>query len=341
MNQADKSRADAVKANLELAIITYNRARFLDATLQRLADSPFRDCRISVFDNASSDNTPEVCARHAERFTNFHVVRYTKNVGACANYLRAVENSRSLYTWVICDDDHFEYADCDDVLDVLAVGTVDLVNVGITGRFGWERGAVLRSKELVNRGAHYYFVLSFLPNLIFRTALFDSRCFARGYRNIVNSYPHLPFLQHTVDTNCAIYVSRTRLCFRGESNNYFSGLEWFSLWANSCRASIPDDRARKRALYDLGHVSSKHRAAWGKNLAVWVITAGVDHPGSLWLPLARLFRAFCGEQLLLAFVIAPVAIGLAVPLHFVRFFWRHVKGKPPLPAEPTYDFLRL
>ena len=46
--------------NLEIIVITYNRAELLGTTLDRLAASPFSTCRITVLNNASTDHTQQV-----------------------------------------------------------------------------------------------------------------------------------------------------------------------------------------------------------------------------------------------------------------------------------------
>src|SRR5437868_1458481 len=106
--------SDDVKKQLarkiELFIFTYNRAPFLENTLRQLAESPFSECKITVVDNASTDGTTEICERAAKMIPQFRHVRHRANLGCSANYLRAVELAGSLYTWVLCDDDSFDFS---------------------------------------------------------------------------------------------------------------------------------------------------------------------------------------------------------------------------------------
>jgi GT2 family glycosyltransferase len=90
----------SISAVLEVILVTYNRARYLETTLQQLAKSPVAGCRFSIIDNASTDDTPEVCARFAQQFPNFHVRRNRFNVGISGNYLRALETAQAEYTWI-------------------------------------------------------------------------------------------------------------------------------------------------------------------------------------------------------------------------------------------------
>ena len=36
---------------LELVLITYNRSEYLDNTLKQFADSPFKNCKMTIIDN--------------------------------------------------------------------------------------------------------------------------------------------------------------------------------------------------------------------------------------------------------------------------------------------------
>src|SRR4051812_15580028 len=95
--------------DLEIFIFTYNRAESLKRTLLQLAAEPVRSCRITVLDNHSTDATPEVCTGARNFLPNLRHIRHSKNIGGLANYLRAIEVAEAKYTWVICDDDSFDF----------------------------------------------------------------------------------------------------------------------------------------------------------------------------------------------------------------------------------------
>src|SRR5690349_20144371 len=98
---------------LELFVVTYNRAGALRRTLEALLVSPFSGCAITVLDNASVDETPAVCEEFAGRFARLRTVRHARNVGFGANYLRAIELARAPYTWILADDDDYDFSDAD------------------------------------------------------------------------------------------------------------------------------------------------------------------------------------------------------------------------------------
>ena len=58
------------------------------------------------------------------------IVRHPKNIGANPNILRAVETSNSIYTWIICDDDFYDFSDCLDIIDAINSEKFDLISPG-------------------------------------------------------------------------------------------------------------------------------------------------------------------------------------------------------------------
>jgi glycosyltransferase involved in cell wall biosynthesis len=239
-----------IEDKLELVLITYNRFKDLDNTLKQLLESPFSKCKITILDNCSDDETPRVCNKYKRLFQNMNIVRHLKNIGGNANFLRAVETSRSEYTWIVCDDDNYNFSDCIDVIKAIDSEKFDIVSLGEPGQYEWERGLKTTSKELIEKGSKYYSVLSFVPGFIFRTELFDSSCIFRGYVNIHNIYPHFPFINKSVEENFSIYISKKEIIKSGtENQSSFSVLFWMKSWISSCEM-IKDKKIRRKIIYE-------------------------------------------------------------------------------------------
>jgi hypothetical protein len=87
-----------------VAVPTFNRARLLGITLATLV-SQTEPCQIIVSDDASSDNTPEICAAFSPR------VRYSRNerrLGLFANWNRAIELVDTELVAIFHDDDLYD-----------------------------------------------------------------------------------------------------------------------------------------------------------------------------------------------------------------------------------------
>lgn len=97
--------------NLEIIIITYNRASKLRSTLEQIFSdkSPVKNINITILDKKSDDKTCEIIKEYVERFPNLKHVVHKRNIGGNGNIARAFEYSSFKYLWVLCDDDDFDW----------------------------------------------------------------------------------------------------------------------------------------------------------------------------------------------------------------------------------------
>jgi glycosyltransferase involved in cell wall biosynthesis len=224
-----------IEKKLEILIITYNRSKDLENTFKQLIKSPFAKCKIIVLDNCSEDDTPAICVKYQKQFPKMDIIRHKKNIGAAANYLRAVELSESIYSWVLCDDDNLDFSDCSDIIEAIETQKFDLISVGHPSYSNWERGVKTTTKKLIDSGATYFTTLSFIPSSIYKTELYDSLCLHKSYDNIYTLFPHFAFITKSIEDNFSIYISKKEVVIRGDHNNpRFSSLEWLNGWINSC-----------------------------------------------------------------------------------------------------------
>jgi len=331
-----------LEEKLEIVIITYNRAPFLERTLAQLLGSPFARCKITVLDNCSTDDTPHVYRRYQTLFSALNVVRHEKNIGACPNYLRAVEISASPYTWVLCDDDIFDFTDCRDVIAAIEAGEVDVISLcdassvsGFPDRVDWPRGSVTTTRQFV-REHRLFWVCAFVPSLIFKTELFDSECLARGYRNVINLYPHFDFIRKLAQNDFSIYSSKRKMVHRDPHDNAPSGLYWCASWMGSC-STIEDRRLRRMAVYQGG----EDRYRWVRGLFYAVVAEKLQYPERVFREYAAIVLACSVDQLLLVSLVAPLVLTPA-PIYRLARKLRHIMiGKPaPDPVQP-YDYFRI
>ncbi|GAB3777525.1 hypothetical protein GCM10028818_24820 [Spirosoma horti] len=196
---------------LELFIITYNRSTHLDSTLHQLVGCPFSGFSITIVDNCSTDNTYEIYLAYKEKFPRLNYIRNKVNIGADANVLRAAELSNNTYTWILCDDDEYDFADCDDILDVLEKEEVDAVMVGCPDVFGWpKKGLFDTPKNLIKKDFAYFGVPSFVPGSIFKTKLFQEQIRV-SYTNIVNLFPAMTYYVKLYNEDRLVYVCKNKV----------------------------------------------------------------------------------------------------------------------------------
>ena len=89
---------------VSIGISTYERAAgTFPAALRSALAQTWPDLEVLVCDNASTDDTAEVVAQHADPRLRYH--RHEENIGAHANFRFCVEASRGRYFVLLHDDD--------------------------------------------------------------------------------------------------------------------------------------------------------------------------------------------------------------------------------------------
>lgn len=89
--------------DLEVFVLTYNRAQFLQQTLISLCDQTAQGFRIVVLDNGSTDNTPEIVKSFETK--GVELCRSEQNLGHIGNFNRAKELASRKWVMVFHDDD--------------------------------------------------------------------------------------------------------------------------------------------------------------------------------------------------------------------------------------------
>lgn len=89
---------------VSIIVPTYNRARLLDECLRNARSAP-AGCEILVVDNASTDKTPAVVARHAAEDSRIRSLRNERNIGMVPNFNLALREAKGDYLCLVCDDD--------------------------------------------------------------------------------------------------------------------------------------------------------------------------------------------------------------------------------------------
>lgn len=296
---------------LEIFVFTYNRAPFLARTLEQFANGPFRNCTVTVLDNHSTDETPAVCARFKPSLPQLRHVRHPKNIGGLANYLRGVELAQAKYTWIICDDDTYDFSGTADVIEAITTERVNILSIGIEGHElpGGYSGCI-REFAL----AHPYFLShSFVPSMIFRTALFDSGIIRRGYDNVETMFPHFPFIAALAERDEQIYVSKNKM-IRKSANVGYSTFRFLTGWAQSCR-KITDRALRRKA------ISEVFGSTLVVNLLYCILTERAFRPRQYRAEYKDLLAQTCVTQLFLGFKILAFLPLVLMPDAAHRLCW--------------------
>src|SRR5262245_22370038 len=93
--------------SIDIAVPCYNYSRFLRDCVTSILSQDFRDIRVLISDNASTDNSVDVARQLAAEDPRVQVFAHPKNLGPHANYNFCVD-------WASAD--YFHLIDADDLL---------------------------------------------------------------------------------------------------------------------------------------------------------------------------------------------------------------------------------
>lgn len=273
-----------IEEKMEIILITYNRSKYLDNTLNQFLNSPFKNCKFTVLDNCSPDNTPEICAKYEKLFPNMHIVRHSTNIGGNANILRAVETSESKYTWILGDDDNYDFSTVDDVIDAVVSDKYDFIYVTScllpTNKKNpsdkslndilEEENNITSTNKTSSREIHvrelidimkgkYFMDMAFISAYIFRTDSYDSNTLIQAYDNVPNFFPQFAFISKSVDENYFVYKSKNDIIIQGDnpdtdSEHTYTFTKFYDGWLNSA-LMLKDDNIRRICYQNLDNHS--------------------------------------------------------------------------------------
>lgn len=146
--------------DIDVFVMTHNRAEFLEETLLSLLNQTVRPDAITVFDNESTDNTREVVGRYKNRG-----VHYVRTVGHHGNFLMMQKYSSRPFVVHFHDDnllhpDYFEKV-------LKALNMIDGV-AGVTGSYTYFRYSP-EGQYLISTGYHLlddYLILEDKPSFV-------------------------------------------------------------------------------------------------------------------------------------------------------------------------------
>lgn len=92
---------------MSIGMPVYNGEKYLQPALDSILNQTFTNFELIISDNASTDNTSEICKRYAQRDNRIRYYRNQRNLGAPMNFNLTVKLSKGKYfKWAAADDVH-------------------------------------------------------------------------------------------------------------------------------------------------------------------------------------------------------------------------------------------
>ncbi len=89
-----------INHKLVIVIPVYNEARFILKTLESFRNQTYRDFRVLISDNASTDGTSKICRNFSRKDHRFTFIRHEENLGAYKNGIYATESCESEFLMI-------------------------------------------------------------------------------------------------------------------------------------------------------------------------------------------------------------------------------------------------
>lgn len=258
-----------IEEKLEIVIPTYNRGNFLDETLNSLFNSPLKNCKITIRDNASIDNTPEICDKYSKLFNNFSIIRNDVNIGGNANILRSYEKASFPYVWVLADNDLLNFDHCDEFINAIESDKYDLIICSSSwyvhrkygnptfdddGVFELIKESKSENNYLENNAQdlalilkkYFFIITTFIPSTIYRTSIINDETLIKAYDYISISHPQFAFINKSLNENLLTYKTKKDLVLIQENPDDWEigHFSWFTRYLE-CATLIEDKKFQK------------------------------------------------------------------------------------------------
>lgn len=90
---------------VQVGMPVYNGARFIGEALNSLLSQSFKDWKLVIADNASTDETEQICRDFAKADNRINYVRHVTNIGAPKNFRFVLDQASTPYfMWAAADD---------------------------------------------------------------------------------------------------------------------------------------------------------------------------------------------------------------------------------------------
>lgn len=90
---------------VSIGMPVYNGAKYIKEAIESILNQTFTDFELIISDNASTDNTKEICNKYGEQDKRIRYIRKAENIGAIENFKYVLENANGEYfMWHAHDD---------------------------------------------------------------------------------------------------------------------------------------------------------------------------------------------------------------------------------------------
>lgn len=207
---------------ITVAIPTYNRSAHLKDRLGELVPQLREGVSLCIYDNGSTDSTPEVAGKYAST-VGLKYFRSETNMGMSRNIMRCFEQTRDDWIWVLGDDDRVRSDAVQTALELVAKHDASVINFNTSCCYNSEERKIGTLEEvMIHKDVTSLMHIS--SNIYRRKDLVES--FKVMAPAAVTMAPHVALIFHAVQSgNASIWLSRAQLLNEERNPRRYSSIE--------------------------------------------------------------------------------------------------------------------
>ena len=194
----------SIENYLELLIITYNNKQGLEQLINNIINNHIlKDCKITIFDNNSTDGTYDFLDEISEMYKNINIITNKVYIGD-AIVVKAIEAVSKEYFWILDDKVNIKFNLLDIIKSSIIKDKYDAISFNNKNK---------KLYDFIINNIHYSFCI-YRKNIISDTVIFNA------YNNLYLELPHIPLMTKLVNENSKIfYIEENIISFNKNINS--------------------------------------------------------------------------------------------------------------------------
>jgi hypothetical protein len=160
-------------------------------------------------------------------------------------------------------------------------------------------------RELISKGYLYFKYCSFLPCNLFRTDFFYNSII-KAYSNIVNWYPHIPFLMEFFNRDEIIYIAKKRIVTAVIGNQEYPQIQLIINWFNCAQFVNGKKQKLIFLLNQFACLSENKQIGWNRILVSTGINSFYNKNVLVIVRLFKVTNIYQTILLLLSLLVSPL-----------------------------------
>ena len=177
LNKVEQKKLEFEKQNKLISIIVpiYNKEKYLKRTLDSILNQTYKNLEIILINDASTDNSLQICENYKKKDKRIIVYNKTKNGGVSAARNTGLEIAKGEYIGFVDADDYIKENMYEVLIDNIMKYDVDFVQCGI--KYNEKTRTFIDTKILLGEGKQE------IINLYLRNLLFSGTVWSKLYKS--------------------------------------------------------------------------------------------------------------------------------------------------------------